>query len=297
MISLSIAGLQKKYLLGIAPEDFFVLLAHATNKEKVFLLAHPEYELTAEEQEKALQYLERRLKHEPVAYILGTKEFYGRDFFVTPATLVPRPETELLVEHALDSIKYQVSSIKHEKRAIDIIDVGTGSGNIIITLAKEIEKAYHVSSITYHAIDISRSALIIAKKNAEQHDVSDIISFHEGNLLEPIASELSTVNNIIITANLPYLSEKIYSESDSDVRDYEPQSALVSDREGLAHYIRLLEELKHALHISSHATCFFEISPEQTQSITQVIHTLFPRAAILTHQDLSGRDRLIQATL
>ncbi len=289
MISLSIAELQKKYLLGIAPEDFFVLLAHATRKEKVFLLAHPEYELTKEEQERILQYLERRLTREPVAYIVGIKEFYGRDFFVTGATLVPRPETELLVEHALDSIK-------HEERAIDIIDVGTGSGNIIITLAKEIEKAHHISSIRYHAIDISRSALIIARKNAERHDVSDIISFHEGNLLEPITNILGTANNIIITANLPYLSEKIYSESDSDVRDYEPQSALVSEREGLDHYIRLLEVLKRSLHTSSHVTCYFEISPEQTQSITQEIHTLFPKAAILTHQDLSGRDRLIQAT-
>lgn len=289
MTSLSIAGLQKKYLLRIASEDFFVLLAHATNKDKVFLLAHPEYELAPEEQGRAFQYLERRLTREPVAYIVGTKEFYGRDFFVTGATLVPRPETELLIEHALDSIK-------HEERTIDIIDVGTGSGNIIITLAKEIKKAYRVSGITYHAIDISRSALIIAKKNAEHHGVSDIISFHEGSLLEPIASELCTTNNIIITANLPYLSEKIYNESDSDVRDYEPQSALVSDREGLAHYIRLLEELKRSLNASSKVTCFLEIGPEQKQAITQEIHTFFPGAAILTHQDLSGRYRLIQAT-
>ena len=291
MISLSIAGLQKKYLLGIAPEDFFVLLTHATNKEKVFLLAHPEYELTAEEQGRVLQYLERRLAREPVAYIVGTKEFYGHDFFVTPATLVPRPETELLVECVITHVQQNLA-----EETIDIIDIGTGSGNIIITLSKEIGRANHASGITYHAIDISRNALVIAKKNAERHDVSDIIYFHEGNLLEPIANELGTAKNIIIAANLPYLSKKIYSESDSDVRDYEPHSALVSDREGLAHYIRLLEELQHSLHTSSKITCFFEISPEQTQSITQEIHTFFPGATILIHQDLSGRDRLIQAT-
>lgn len=301
---MTIANLQRKYLSSvvrqparaIAPEDFFVLLAHATGREKVFLLAHPEYELTQEEQRKAHQYLERRLAHEPVAYIVGTKEFYGRDFFVTRATLVPRPETELLVEHVLDSIKYKVPSIKYKERVIDIIDIGTGSGNIIITLAKEIKKTYHVSNITYHAIDISPSALVIARKNAARHDVSDIISFHEGNLLEPIAGELGTAQNIIIAANLPYLSKKIYEESNNDVRDYEPQSALVSDREGLDHYIRLLETLQDSLPASSKVTCFMEISPEQTQNITQEIHGLFPEAIILTLQDLSGRDRLIQAT-
>jgi methylase of polypeptide subunit release factors len=175
-----------------------------------------------------------------VAYITGHREFYGREFHVTRDTLIPRPETEHLIETALNAIfNFQFSIFKN----IDIIDVGTGSGNIIITLAKEIEKRSHQAEIKYFALDISKSALAIAKDNAMRHDIATKITFLESNLLKHLPVSLLQDHHLIITANLPYLSHNIYHESDPDVRDYEPASALVSGEDGLDHYVRLLTEI------------------------------------------------------
>lgn len=282
-------NLQRNYLPDIAPEDFFLLLAHATSKEKVSLLAHPEYELSVAEEEKAREYLERRLGHEPVAYIIGHKEFYGRDFLVTKNTLIPRPETELLVEKALE---YLEAGSAH-----DIIDVGTGSGNIIITLAKERATGKRGESDHYYALDISSQALKTAKENAKHHDVSERIVFLESDLLKNFPLPQERNRHAVIVANLPYLSRDIYSKSNPDVRDYEPQSALESGIDGLDHYRALFQILpvfsKHYLS----TTFFLEISPEQSESIQAIITQIFPKATHLLFQDLAGKDRLIQATL
>lgn len=292
---MTVQELQKQWLPKIAPEDFFLLLVHATRKEKVFLLAHPEYELTTEEDEKVEQYLKRRLKHEPLAYIVGHKEFYGREFHVTPDTLIPRPETELMVEQALKQLtkNYQQST----ENKIDVIDIGTGSGNIIITLVKEVEKIHEAPSIQFYGLDISPAALTIAMKNAEHHNRTNKILFLESDLLQNFPRTHDADRHLIITANLPYLSDDIYHESDATVRDYEPRSALLSGHDGLDHYARLLEEIRE---LSCHYTStvfLLEISPEQTPVLTEKIKKVFPRATLLTLQDLSGRDRLIQATL
>lgn len=286
----------------MAPEDFFLLVAHATGKEKVFLLAHPEYALTGEEEAKAEQYLKRRLKHEPVAYIVGHKEFYDRDFLVTRDTLIPRPETELLIESALNAISNfpwpRPATAGRQppiSKDIDIVDIGTGSGNIIITLAKEIEKAYPTSGMKYYALDVSPRALAVARDNATHHHINTRITFLESDLLKNFSWVQKENHHLIVTANLPYLSEDIYQGSDTDVRDYEPSSALVSGHDGLDHYRRLLTELKE-LERHTHTTIFLEISPEQTQKLTKEIEDVFPQAALLVFQDLSGRDRLIQAT-
>ncbi|MFZ3032212.1 MAG: peptide chain release factor N(5)-glutamine methyltransferase [Candidatus Moraniibacteriota bacterium] len=294
----TVQNLQKKYLPGIMPEDFFVLIAHATGKEKVFLLAHPEYELSAAEEEKAKQHLERRLKHEPVAYITGHKEFYGRDFHVTHDTLIPRPETELMIEQVLDRIKNTESGIMKEGEEIDLIDIGTGSGNIIITLAKEFSLLMrHTSYVNFYALDISPRALAIAEDNARTHSVGEKISFIESDLLQNFSPVRETHHPLIVTANLPYLSHDIYQGSDADVRDYEPQGALESGVDGLDHYRRLLLELKNLVCPDHTITLLLEISPEQTLELTREIQSIFPDVTLLTLQDLSGRDRLIQASL
>lgn len=283
---MTVAALQKKYLPLLAPEDFFLLIAYATNTEKVFLLAHPEYELPPEALERAEDSLKRRLKHEPVAYITRHKEFYGREFLVTPDTLIPRPETELLVEAILKKTADQEGEIA-------ILDIGTGSGNIIITLASELTQKKN----SFFGIDISPLALTTAKKNAAKNNVDTKIKFLESDLLENFLSRHIKNHHVIIAANLPYLSREIYNASESDVRDYEPQSALVSEDAGLNHYLRLLPQL-HAL--SQHAlsmTFFFEISPEQTGRITLEIKSVFPQVTLTVLQDLSGKDRLIQASI
>ena len=300
----TVQELQRHSLPTVTAADFFVLLAHATGKEKVFLLAHPEYELAPTEEKKAKQSLERRLKHEPVAYIVGHKEFYGREFLVTSDTLIPRPETELLIERVIADLRLKITDRISEYRNILVVDIGTGSGNIIITLAKEIEQTYPVSlpvrqagSITYFGLDISPAALAVAKKNAAHHDVADKIIFLESDLLKNFSLTHESNHHLVITANLPYLSEEIYHESDADVRDYEPQSALVSGHDGLDHYRRLLIELKRLARPTRTITVFLEISPEQTQKLTDEIRGIFPQAELYTLHDLSGRDRLIQATL
>lgn len=290
---MTIQGLQNIFLRSgscrIAPEDFFVLLAYATGKDKTFLLAHPEYLLDRETETRAREYFARRLKHEPVAYITRHKEFYGRDFIVTKDTLIPRPETEHIIERVLDEIsnfKFQIS------KKIVIIDVGTGSGNIIITLAKEIQKVHETSRTTYHATDISEEALNIARENAKRHDVTSTIEFHAGNLLEPIDKNVfETADDIIIAANLPYLSEEVYLAADDDVKCFEPHDALVSAEAGLDHYYRLLEQTSS---IQTPTILFLEISPEQTPLIQTYLSKNFPTTRVSIHQDLSGRDRVVK---
>lgn len=295
---MTVLELQKKYLPLVEPEDFFVLLAHATHKEKIFLLAHPEYELPETARIVAVDYLARRQKHEPVAYIIGEKEFYGFSFIVTPATLIPRPETELLVECALKKISLlQDSFHEHSSNQITCADIGTGSGNIIISIAQETTRLFPDDQFTYFGLDISSSALAIAKQNALRHQQEKNIIFLESNLLEnlPLPNEKNT--HLIILANLPYLSKKIYQGSDSDVQCFEPRSALESGIDGLDHYRQLLQTLPRYSQSFLSSTVFFEISPEQSILINSLITQHFPQATLSLFQDLSGKDRLIQAIL
>ncbi|MBI2439144.1 MAG: peptide chain release factor N(5)-glutamine methyltransferase [Candidatus Moranbacteria bacterium] len=300
--------LQKEFLSSagqkIAPEDFFVLLAHATNKDKTFLFAHPEYELDTRTETKAREYFSRRAKHEPVAYVVGHKEFYGRDFQVTPATLIPRPETELLIELILEKIKSDTKR-RPSTQAIFLTDIGTGSGNIVVTLAKEIKNPTY----TFHATDISSKALNVAKKNAKRHNVENIISFYEGNFLDPLKEKLVTANEIIIVANLPYLSEKIWQSAEDDVKIFEPKTALVSAQVGLDHYYRLFDQVKSLntdffrdreksqTSQKQSVMLFLEISPEQTPLIKQYFSKNFPKATFTIHPDLSSRDRVVVLSL
>ncbi len=287
----TVQELQHIHLPAIAPEDFFILLAHITKKEKAFLFAHPEYELSPQKTRELETFLKRRLKHEPIAYITGHKEFYGRDFKITPDTLVPRPETELLVESVLAQIR------KNGRRMTDVIDMGTGSGNIIVSIAKEIEKLPAIENFFLSAIDISEGALATARENARRHGVEQRIAFLKSDLFEHYSLPHKKNRNVIIAANLPYLSKSIYRTSSSDVYDYEPESALVSGEQGLDHYRRLLLVLKKFSQSYLETTFFLEISPEQSNLLKEEIGVIFLSSSCQILQDLNGRDRLIQTTL
>ncbi|HCJ45420.1 MAG TPA: hypothetical protein DHV33_00675, partial [Candidatus Moranbacteria bacterium] len=181
---MTIQELQNRFLLTkkITAVDFFVLLMAVTKKEKAYLFAHPEYRLMMKEQKNIVSFFTRRMKHEPVAYIIGQKEFYGSLFFVTQDTLIPRPETELLVERVLDYIHI----LQEEKKSIDIFDIGTGSGNIITALAKTLStEKENLVSLSFFAGDISSRSITIAKKNAKRNKMSTTIHFRTGNLLTP----------------------------------------------------------------------------------------------------------------
>lgn len=292
---MTIKQLQQEFLISsgkkLTPEDFFILLSHATQKEKVFLLAHPEHNLDKKDVTLAKEYFKRRLEHEPVALITGHKEFYGYDFKVTTDTLIPRPETELLVELALNEVRNYESKIMNQENVV-CIDIGTGSGNIIISIASELRKSH--SPFILLATDISKKALSIAKKNAKIHSVDRTITFLHGDLLVPCHPYIKQNQKIIITANLPYLSQTLYKETSPEVHDFEPISALVSEREGLDHYYRLLESIKNLPVKKPPLILFLEISPEQTIALKSFVSSLFPNAKILVHKDLAEKDRVVQ---
>ncbi len=274
--------------------DVELLVAHGIAQSREFVLTHPEYEIVPDQFSIIESLLQRRLNHEPLAYILGHREFFGLDFAVTPDTLIPRPETELMVEKILA----QTSS----SEKIAIIDVGTGSGCIIISLAKELSKKKPKNtSLTFHAVDISSQALIVAQANARAHGLENAINFAPSDLLQNISQTIldTEIDTLIVAANLPYLSKTIYASSAPDVRNFEPKSALLSEDEGLQHYQRLLEQIWTLSEKKSSMSVklFFEISPEQKDACEILIRNSFPEAFIETIEDLAGKYRLTIADI
>lgn len=217
-------------LTGISAEprrDAELLLLHAVERDRTWLFTHPETPLTQQQQEQYKQWLARRAQHEPIQYILGEQEFYGLRFAVTPDVLIPRPETEHLVEALLEHVPHD--------RPLRIADVGTGSGAIAIAIAHALSQAMLT------ALDISHAALLIARQNAEAHHVSNRIRFLESNLLEAVQTEQFDV----IVSNPPYIAESEVLEP--QVSKYEPASALFAGPTGLEVYEQLIPQAHRAL--------------------------------------------------
>jgi release factor glutamine methyltransferase len=271
--------------------DVELIIAKVINRTREFVLTHPEFALTEEQCAEIEAFLKRRFNHEPLAYLLGHREFFGLDFDMTPDTLIPRPETELMVEEVLKCAKFE--NIKTSC----IIDVGTGSGCIIISLAKELPKNQTTNiHSTFFGVDISQPALEIAKLNAKKHNLEKNITFIQSDLLETISQEIidKHFDSLIIAANLPYLSQTIYQSSMPDVQNFEPRSALVSKEDGLSHYKKLLEQMQsiHTKKPAMFIKLFFEISPEQNIAIKNLIREYFPQANIKIKKDLANKSRL-----
>ena len=292
----SILDFQKKYHQKIDPLDLDLLIAAAIKKPREFVLTHSEYKMNKTQNSKLKAQILRRIKHEPLAYILGRKEFYGLEFKVNKNTLIPRPETELIVENVL----------KLKPKNTIIIDVGTGSGNIIISLAKN----FKVKN-TFFATDISSKALDIARQNAKKHKLDKKIEFLHGNLLRPIIQNSLAnpkdrlgqakfkIQNYLIVANLPYLSSRIYNSAPKDVKNYEPKSALLSSDNGLAHYKKFFQQINKISksYKLKAISCFLEFSPEQKIQLEKAIRTAFPQCSITFFEDLAGKVRIVQIKL
>ncbi len=238
--------------------------------------------------------LSELLAGKPLDYIMGERYFYGERFKVDESTLIPRPETEILIELAGEKILRQL-------RDLLVVDIGTGSGNIVISLAKMLKKqgiSCSENNIKFLATDISPVALAMARKNASLLGVSEV-DFLKGDLLKPLEAILAkTSANIFLLANLPYLSEVVYHNTAPKVKKYEPRSALLSGRDGLDHYRRLLKQLKAGEQSGwlrkRNIYCFWEISPEQKDNLTGEIAKTFPKAEIVAHRDLAKRWRIIE---
>ncbi len=263
--------------------DTQILLSNCLNKQTSYLFANSQEELSNEHINCFLRFVERRKRHEPISHILQYKEFYGLLFYVNQFVLTPRPETEILVDEALKDITPKST----------IIDVGTGSGAIAITLATKTKQPVI-------AIDIDNKALQVAKLNAKQYKVDQIISFLQGSLLEPYLQKNITEapdSNTIILANLPYLTTAQWEYSDPDVKNYEPKHALVGGLDGLDLYDKLLTQIQNARKkFSANLELIFEIDPSQTLKVKKLISNIFPSAKIEIIKDLSNADRFVKTT-
>lgn len=297
----TIQELTNKYRGKIDYLDLEIIIANSLSKTREFILTYPEHKLTGRQLSIIEKLIARRAKREPIAYILGHKEFYGLDFVVNKHTLVPRPETEMVVENVL-------SLLRSMSRNTAVIDLGTGSGNIIVSIAHSIDHGTwnmeQKKDITFFGSDISSKALAIAKKNSKKHNLDKKIKFLHGSLLEPIIKELKCSMlhdpcSMIITANLPYLSKDIYDSAPTDVKKFEPKSALYSPEAGLQHYRKLLEQLKKLLvtNSPSSTTLFLEISPEQKTPLPKIIKAIFPSAKIEFQKDLARKWRVCKITI
>ena len=275
----------------LSPLDTEILLSLATKKAREYILAHPEKELTKSQLLKFASFVKRRISGEPIAYITGKKEFFGLEFKVNKNVLIPRPETELLIEIILKEISYSKFETPDS-----IIDVGTGSGNIIISINKNLSRKLRTKS-KFFAIDVSSTALRVAKRNAMKHRVNKKITLIHSDLLNYFLKNKISLDNIYIVANLPYVSSEIYMKHNDNLK-YEPRNALISKNKGLFLYIKLLKQLKkisnyHTLHIK----CFIEFSPEQKVELSRIIKEMLPKAKTKFFKDLAGRWRAAEISI
>lgn len=279
------------------------LLSHILKKPREYLLTYPEKKLSAARARKFLLLIKKRARGWPAAYLTGEKEFYGLKFFVDKNVLIPRPETELMVEEALRHI---TRNIKH----ITFIDVGTGSGCIIISIAKAVISNFKFSppsrgpakaavifnkssilNFKFFGTDVSRKALAIAKKNAEFHNVNKQIYFMKSNLLDSIPKSkiCNLKSKILILANLPYLTP--LQIKNSPTIKYEPKLALAAGPDGLKYYRKLFSQINKLKIQNCLILC--EIDSSQAIKIKKLARTLLPLARIAIKKDLKGLNRLV----
>ena len=252
-----------------APLTAEVLLRHVRQITKVRLYQDLDENLTAPQEAAFSRVIKRHLKGEPVAYITGHKEFFGLDFAVDGSVLIPRPETELLVEKALEIAK--------TKTVISIADIGTGSGAVAITLA------LNLPSTVIYAVDISPQALTTARNNSVRYNLQARIHFLEGDLLEPLPEPVE-----LVVANLPYVKEAELNEP--SIR-YEPKAALDGGPDGLMQIRRFIPQIKDKL--KTGGLVLLEIGLGQSEAVKSLVPDYFPAARITAFKDFNNIERVI----
>jgi len=258
--------------------DVELLLCKTLNKPKEYIYEYPEKTLSAKQLALFKKLFNRCLAGEPIAYILGHKEFYNLNLIVNKNVLIPRPETEILVEEVL---KYCQT-----KKKILLIDLGCGSGAIGLACAKNLKNA------EVFCTDTSASALKIAKQNARQLKAK--INFFQGDLLLPCLKKGRLpvqLGNFIIVSNLPYLDTK---EAANSALKYEPKSALDGGSDGLKYFRRLFNQISH-YNLKPQAI-FLEIGFQQAKKVINIAKLTLPHYKFQTIKDLCGKDRVIKIT-
>ncbi len=252
-----------------------LLLCHALALDSAHLYQRLRDEFDPEHERVFQRLLERRLAHEPAAYILGGREFYGLEFEVTPAAIIPRSETEVLVEAALAFVRSLVPD------AIKVADIGTGCGAIAVALAANLPPAVQLI-----ALDSSREALALARRNAGRHRLAGRIEFLRGDLLAPLPSPVD-----VTAANLPYVTTAAWEALPPEIRDHEPRLGLDGGPDGL----RIIEALLRQApsHLRPGGALFAEIGDEQGAAAAALAREAFPHARIAVRPDLAGLDRVL----
>ena len=250
-----------------------VLLRHALGYDRAGFYASLGDIVIPEDRECALSFAERRINREPLAYITGHREFYGLDFIVSPAALIPRQETELLVDAALEFAR------KRSDVGISIADVGTGSGAIAVALAVNLPVAQ------VYATDCSTSALAVANRNRRKHGVPHRVCLLKGDLLLPLSCPVD-----LILSNPPYIVTNLIPGLAPEVQ-MEPRVALNGGEDGLEVIRRLFEQAPSKL--KSGGSLMLEISPEQLVAVCSLAKARFPAADISYASDLLGLPRCV----
>ncbi len=254
--------------------DAEVLLAHACGCQRIELYTTFDQEPAAEAKVAFRELVRRRSEGTPVAYLVGYKEFYSMQFEVNPDVLITRPETEHLVVAALDRAK-------EFSQPLNIVDIGTGSGAIAVTVAK------HLKTCHMTAIDKSPAALAVARRNAEKHQLGeDRITFLESDLLAALPSD---VKFDLVLSNPPYVSQAEFEQLPATVRKFEPQMALVSGPDGSEVIARLLVEAQAKLNPRGY--CIFEFSPMLNQRLASFVGTGWDTPQVT--KDLAGLARIV----
>jgi len=258
-----------------------VLLGYILKLSHAELLTENNQILSQSQFDSFQKLVNRRLRREPTAYIINNKEFYGFDFYVDRRVLIPRPETELLVDEAIDFVNERVSNPAYSGEKILIADVGTGCGAIAITLALTL------SNISIIATDISNAALEVALRNSSKHKVNKHVTFLQGNLLEPIIEPVD-----LIVANLPYIRTSELADLPAEITDFEPSVATDGGNTGLEYICQLVVEAQEK--IRQQGRLLLEIGNRQERQLFCIIQKHIISKAIQLLPDMNGINRVVK---
>jgi release factor glutamine methyltransferase len=266
---LSINGIEDSYI------EARMLLSHVTKLPTVQIYTQTEQTLNQEQERDLCKLIERRLHREPIAYIVNRREFYGIDFYIDSRTLIPRPETELLVDTAIELLKNTCST-----RPSLIADIGTGCGAIAVSLALNLPHS------KIYATDISHSALEVAKLNCQHHKVTRQVTLLQGNLLEPIPEPVD-----LMVANLPYVRSSELDNLSPEITGFEPRTAIDGGENGLKYIRQLLEQVRGK--INPQGCLLLEIGQNQEQEVMHLIHSHLNKVSFAFIPDLNGINRVV----
>jgi release factor glutamine methyltransferase len=264
---LSANGIEDSYI------EARMLLGHITKLPPVRIYTQTEQTLSHTQERDLYKLIERRLRREPIAYIVNRREFYGIDLYIDSRVLIPRPETELLVDAAIEFSKNTYLPL--------IADIGTGCGAIAISLALNLPQS------KIYATDISYPALEVARLNCENHKVTRQVTLLQGNLLEPVPERVD-----LVVANLPYVRSSELDNLSPEITVFEPRTAIDGGENGLKYIRQLLEQAREK--INPPGCLLMEIGQNQEQEVTHLVNSYLDKVSFAFIPDLNGINRVVK---